>query len=174
MQSTTARVRGQACATPLAVNIANRSQQRILYLSAEQRLNYLVRIDTDGKIRWDRNGQYVDTHPGRWRDAGEGKGIVPIDEDNTPLAPPESGRTRSDSSSSSSSEEEVQAARHYQGISKQNLNIFQRIWKEKFTSNGLMERLLRKTVQKNTWVYVSVSDLKETLCRVLTIDAIQG
>ena len=27
-------------------------------------------------------------------------------------------------------------------------------FKSRFTSNGVMERLLRKTVKKNTWIYV--------------------
>lgn len=27
-------------------------RERITYLSAEQRLNYLVNIDSDGKLRW--------------------------------------------------------------------------------------------------------------------------
>ncbi|CAG8712252.1 16575_t:CDS:2, partial [Acaulospora colombiana] len=80
----------------------------------KQRLNYLVKIDPDGKLRWDHNGQYVDTSPGKWRDAGEGKGILPIDESNEPISAPPVNRTRSDSSSSSSSEEELQAAQHYQ------------------------------------------------------------
>ncbi|PVF94853.1 hypothetical protein CPB86DRAFT_712372, partial [Serendipita vermifera] len=120
-------------------------------------LNYLVKIDTDGKLRWDRNGQYVDTSPGKWRDAGEGKGIVPVDEDEGSITAPPPTATRSDSASSSSSEEEALAAQHYQGVKKQtNLNFFQRIWKDRFTTKGLMERLLRKTVQKNTWLYVSV------------------
>ncbi|KAG8754118.1 hypothetical protein FRC14_005371 [Serendipita sp. 396] len=35
------------------------------------------------------------------------------------------------------------------------MNTLQRIWKDRFTTKGLTQRVLRKTVQKNTWIYVS-------------------
>lgn len=129
-----------------------------MYMSAEQRLNYLVKIDTDGKIRWARNDVYVDTSPNKWVDAGEGKGIFPA----TGKEPVKRTRTRTNSSSSSSSSSESAEAitEHYVGVEKDpNLNPVQRFFKGTFTTTGLMERLLRKTVAKNTWLYVSVSTL---------------
>ncbi|KAG8822199.1 hypothetical protein FRC19_006400 [Serendipita sp. 401] len=137
--------------------------ERIIFLSAEQRLNYLIKIDPDGKIRWDHNNEYVDTAPEKWKDAGDGKGIVSSDDDTKGKddGKPKSGKladvvnsvTKSESSSSVADQ-----ARHYEGIKQdQNMNTLQRIWKDRFTTKGLTQRVLRKTVQKNTWIYVSVS-----------------
>lgn len=49
------------------------------YLSAEQRLNYLVKIDEKGLIRYARNNALVDTTPNKWKDAEGNMGIVPLD-----------------------------------------------------------------------------------------------
>ncbi|KAG8812156.1 hypothetical protein FRC17_002166, partial [Serendipita sp. 399] len=135
--------------------------ERIIFLSAEQRLNYLIKIDKDGKIRWDRNDEFVDTSPGKWKDAGDGKGIVPDDEKadeesgkpkTAKLAEVVSSVTRSESSSSNVANQ----AKHYEGGKQdQDLNALQRFWKERFTAKGLTQRVLRKTVRKNTWMYVS-------------------
>jgi hypothetical protein len=125
--------------------------QRIIYLSAQQRLNYLVKIDKEGKLRWERNDQYVDTTPGMWMDSGDGKGIVKADGKDMHHVDPK----RNNSTDDLPNEEE--AAKHYHGVADdKSKNPFQRIWRDRFTTNGLMERLLRKTVGKNTWMYVSV------------------
>ena len=125
-------------------------------------MNYLVIIDNEGKLRWARNGQLVDTAAGRWKDAGEGKGIVPFDE---PIArqslPPRHSFTASPPSSPSStsasiSGDEVNAMMHYVGIRAQSKNPVKRILSRNFTLRGLLEKLLRKTVKRNTWIYVSV------------------
>jgi hypothetical protein len=54
-------------------------QERIEYLSAEQRLNYKVRVSSEGLLYWHRNGELVDTGRGRWKDLGDGRGIGEID-----------------------------------------------------------------------------------------------
>ena len=41
-------------------------------------LNYLVQIDNDGKLRWAKTGDLIDTTAGNWKDAGGGQGIVPL------------------------------------------------------------------------------------------------
>ena len=120
-------------------------------------------IDNTGKLRWARNGQVVDTTAGRWKDAGNGKGIIPFDEvDPESLAsrprhsftaPSPSPRT---SSSASFSGDEVNAMMHYVGIRRQSKNPLKRILLRNFTLRGLLEKLLRKTVKRNTWIYVSV------------------
>lgn len=157
--------------------------QRITYLSPSQRkfvryrttrsghslsgtigLNYLVTIDSDGKLRWARNGQLVDTTAGRWKDAGGGKGIVPFD-DPTPGASTTANRhsfTPSSSSSpasstSSLSGDDENAVMHYVGLQKQSKNPVKRVLQKNFTIRGLLDRLLRKTIKRNTWIYVSVS-----------------
>ena len=50
------------------------------YLSAEQRRNYLIRIDDKGKLRWVNNDRLVDTQKGKHKDAGPNKGIVDVEE----------------------------------------------------------------------------------------------
>lgn len=136
-----------------------------MYLSAEQRLNYLIKIDLDGKIRWARNDQYVDTAAGIWTDAGEGKGIIKADDQQAfRMRPKQEGHTNaavlSSSSKGQDSPDEEMVAKHYHGPSaNKDLNFFQKIWKDSFTTHGIMDRLLRKTVKKNTWLYVAVSVL---------------
>ena len=40
----------------------------------------------------------------------------------------------------------------------QSGNWLQRAVKRNLTPKGLMDKLLRRTVRKNTWIYVSVSE----------------
>jgi len=78
-----------------------------------------------------------------WVDAGEGRGIVKADGSEEVNI-----RPRVTSATSGSSFDEEQTAKHYQGAAKDpNLNAFERVWKDRFTTKGLMERLLRKTVR---------------------------
>lgn len=84
-------------------------------------------------------------------DSGDGKGIARADGKDTHHISPR----RNNSTDNLPDEEET--AKHYHGVADdKNKNPLQRIWRDRFTTNGLMERLLRKTVRKNTWMYVSV------------------
>jgi hypothetical protein len=56
-------------------------EERVRYLSREERLRYLVTIDDDGKLCWAKNGQTINTSPD-WKDSMDG--IVPIDDHTTP------------------------------------------------------------------------------------------
>lgn len=114
-------------------------------------LNYLVKIDADGKLLWAKNNQLVDTTAGRWMDAGDGTGIVPQDlPEDTPK------KFRRTTSISSTSSEQANAATHYAG---QTLGKYRwtRYLRRHITPRGIMQRLLKKTVRRNTWIYVSVS-----------------
>ena len=125
-------------------------------------LNYLVTIDNTGKLRWARNGQLVDTTAGRWKDAGDGRGIVPLEQRTaSPTIQPRHSFTApatsfASSSSTSVSGDEVSAMMHYVGIRQQTKNPIKRLLLRNFTLRGLLEKLLRKTVRRNTWIYVSV------------------
>ncbi|OSC99473.1 hypothetical protein PYCCODRAFT_1373152, partial [Trametes coccinea BRFM310] len=124
-------------------------------------LNYLVKIDNEGKLRWARNGQLVDTTAGRWKDAGGGRGIVPYDEPDGDTEPRDSfsapDRSSSSSSSSSSSVATGQdnEMAHYVGLRRQPKNPVKRVLWKNFTLRGLVDRTLRKTIKRNTWIYVS-------------------
>lgn len=147
------------------------------YLSAEQReplpvqthagltigfpeLNYLVKIDSEGKLRWARNAELVDTGAGHWKDAGGGQGIVPQQDVSASddLPPPRNsfgsqpgGTVTADPDSI---QEETNATIHYAGGDKGQCR-WTKLVKRHFTLNGLVDRLLRKTVRRNTWIYVS-------------------
>jgi hypothetical protein len=84
-------------------------------------------------------------------DSGDGKGIVRANGKETHHIVPK----RNNSMDNLPDEEET--ARHYHGVADDKAKSpLQRIWRDRFTTNGLMERLLRMTVRKNTWMYVSV------------------
>lgn len=50
-------------------------KERVTYLNAEQRKNYLVDVKEDGLLYWHRNGRKVDTAKGKWEDLGKGRGV---------------------------------------------------------------------------------------------------
>ncbi|KAG8699931.1 hypothetical protein FRC08_005027 [Ceratobasidium sp. 394] len=140
-------------------------KERIIYLSKEQRANYLVKIDEEGLLRWARNGEYVDTKSNRWKDAGSGQGIVPMTLEEmrgaelaeTPSKHGKIGFITSSSDSGLNTGEE-----HYTETAvKPGDGKIMRAFRNHFTSQGVMERLLRKTVKKNTWIYVC--DMKRNL-----------
>ncbi|KAL0575827.1 hypothetical protein V5O48_006154 [Marasmius crinis-equi] len=116
------------------------------------RLNYLVDIDNEGKLRWARNNELVDTTPGHWKDSGDGSGVVPEDfsEQNRPQPRPSFESV----SSSSASSVDSNAATHYVDQTK-GRHAWSRALRRYFTVRGLLNRLLRKTVRRNTWIWVT-------------------
>ncbi|KAJ6575022.1 hypothetical protein B0H19DRAFT_933678, partial [Mycena capillaripes] len=114
-------------------------------------LNYLVEIDSQGRLRWARNHELVDTTAGRWKDSEDGKGIIP---DEISLA----RLIRGESVESTPSRDSAaldDAAMHYTG-SQRGKYRWTRELRKRFTLHGIVDRLLRKTVKRNTWIYVSV------------------
>ncbi|KAG2154756.1 hypothetical protein DEU56DRAFT_770163 [Suillus clintonianus] len=129
--------------------------KQIIYLSPEQRLNYLVSIDVEGKLRWARNNVLIDTTEGKWQDLGEGKGIIPQDGTRPhPPIPPPRDSFGSWSSTPYRSLQENEAT-HYTKSQKGRTRLGRAI-RRHFTLKGMMDRLLRKTVGNNTWIYVAV------------------
>jgi len=53
-------------------------------------------VDKQGKLRWARNGELVDSSKGKWKDLGQGRGIGPADSD--PLETAEQAISSSDDS----------------------------------------------------------------------------
>lgn len=134
------------------------------YLSSEQRLNYLVKIDAQGRLRWVRNSQLVDTSPNKWKDSDGGMGIVPLDgtEDHSVehrMRRQVSTLSGSPSSDSGSGSEDFEGeAEHYAG--NPGDGMVKKAIKSHLTAKGLSERLLRRTVKKNTWIYVAVCTVR--------------
>ncbi|OAP60115.1 hypothetical protein AYL99_05117 [Fonsecaea erecta] len=85
---------------------ARLDKEQVRYLSREERLNYLVKVNENGLLIWAKNGELVWTKDELFKDSVNG--IVPID-DSAPkwkynVPPP--GASESDSSSSDESEDE--------------------------------------------------------------------
>lgn len=63
---------------------------------------------------------------------------------------------------------------HYVGVQKRAKNPVKRVLLKNFTIRGLLDKMLRKTIKRNTWIYVSVSaitpinrkPLTDRLCRI--------
>ncbi|WVO13258.1 hypothetical protein L204_100871 [Cryptococcus depauperatus] len=158
-------------------------KERITYLSVEQRFNYLIKVDKHGLLRWARNNELVDTAARRWKDTGNGQGIVPYDsaddsaEDNPPRSPkdpyavprrhhlykiPKQSSTFSFSSDTYSAQSDLDDNEdtHYMNLDKKSEGWLDR-GRKKITPGGVRKELLRKTVRRNTWIYVS--DMKLNL-----------
>ncbi|KAF7799268.1 hypothetical protein EIP86_010500 [Pleurotus ostreatoroseus] len=115
-------------------------------------LNYLTQIDSEGKLRWAKSGELVDTTADGWKDAGNGQGIIPVDKSDQVL---EHRSSSQHSLNTPVNEEERDAQLHYYfGSQSKGSRIKAWMWRT-LTPRGLLERLLRKTLQRNTWIYVS-------------------
>ena len=112
--------------------------------------NYLVHIDSKGLLRWVRNEELVDTTYGMWEDGGDGKGIFKVEASSTP---PPVARQHSFASRDSDNATD----NHYISAEKKSSSRFSMFIREHLTVEGLTDRLLRRTVRKNTWIYVAVS-----------------
>lgn len=131
-------------------------RERVRYLSKEERLDYLVKIDEAGRLCWAKDGARIDTTT-KYRDSLHG--IVPIDSDAPMFQPSDhdrstspSHRASSRSSSSSGSEQEAEA-QHY---ATEKFDDAKGVRKVKHVSpSTIFNKLLRSSVKKNTWIFVA-------------------
>ncbi|KAL3422152.1 IQ calmodulin-binding motif domain protein [Phlyctema vagabunda] len=141
-------------------------REQVRYLSKEERLSYLVKFDTEGRLCWAKNGARIDTTE-KWKDSI--KGIVPDTDDTPPFAPiSEEAASRSTSSVSSvasqqeghhhhdhEAEAEAEAARADK-YATPKLDNSKGIKKVKHVSAAtIFNKLLRGSVKKNTWIFVA-------------------
>lgn len=136
-------------------------REQVRYLSKEERMDYLVKIDKDGRLCWAKNGIRIDTTE-KFKDSIHG--IVP-DTDTTPAyAPPEAeaatglqdDHDTSDSSSNSSSHEEEDEAARASKYATPGFDKSKGMKKVKHVSAAtIFNKLLRGSVQKNTWIFVA-------------------
>ncbi|KAB2106674.1 hypothetical protein AG0111_0g4887 [Alternaria gaisen] len=134
--------------------------ERVRYLSREERQNYLVTIDDEGRLCWAKNGERLNTSMD-YKDSVNG--IVPADDDTPaygPKAKLHSGQSKtlrrssmiSVSSSSSISESEAEAE-HYVN---EDLDKAKGISKLKHVSAAtILNHLLRSSVKPNSWIFVA-------------------
>lgn len=132
-------------------------REQVRYLSREERLHYLACVDKEGKLCWKRNGQRIDTSV-KWKDSVDG--IVPVG-DTTPVYSPASAEaTRSSESSgdeSSDEEDSSGADARKDRYVNQDLKESKGPKKLLHVSPGtIFNQLLRTSVRKNTWIFVSL------------------
>ncbi|KFY49893.1 hypothetical protein V496_09725 [Pseudogymnoascus sp. VKM F-4515 (FW-2607)] len=134
-------------------------RERVRYLSKEERLDYLVMIDGEGRLCWAKDGARIDTTT-KYRDSLHG--IVPIDSD-APMFQPSDGDhslelLHTTSSSSSSNSETEAAAQHY---ATDNFDNARGVRKVKHVSPAtIFNKLLRSSVKKNTWIFVADTNFR--------------
>ncbi|WAQ80869.1 hypothetical protein PtA15_1A207 [Puccinia triticina] len=130
--------------------------ERITYLTAEQRRNYLIKT-VDGKLVWAKDSRPVDTARGRHKDLGNGHGIVDAtpEEFEAAKARGEIASSDSDSSMSSSASSILSRdAHHYAQATPQKSGVVAKL-KSHVDPKAIMDNLLRKTLNANTWIFVA-------------------
>lgn len=135
-------------------------REQVRYLSREERMNYLTTVDKEGKLCWKRNGERIDTSL-KWKDSIHG--IVPVDDQAPGYSPAaaeashhaeNSGSSSGDDSSSDPDDADERKNRYV----NQNLKAAKGPKKILHVSPAtIFNQLLRTSVKKNTWIFVSLS-----------------
>lgn len=142
--------------------------ERVRYLSREERLNYLVTIDDQGRLCWAKNGERINTTP-EYKDSVNG--IVPVDDDTPaygPKAKLHSGQSQtirrssliSLSSSSSASVSDAEAE-HYVNEDLERAKGFSKI--KHVSAATILNHLLRSSVKPNSWIFVCCCHVSDAL-----------
>ena len=143
-------------------------KEQVRYLSREERLQYLVAVDHEGKLCWNKNGDRIDTSP-EYRDSVIG--IVRQDDPSKTFRQdeiqaleaaaagnhhdaPHSDDASSGLSSSAGSHSVSDGERRYPD--PDDFNEAKGVKKvAHFSPETVMNRLLRKSVKKKTWIFVA-------------------
>lgn len=135
-------------------------KEQVRYLSREERLNYLVKVDHEGRLCWAKNGERINTTM-EYKDSVNG--IVPKD-DETPAYGPHGqllhdGQSKnlrgsaSSASSRSSLEHSDVEGEHYVN---EDLDTAKGVSKIRYVSAAtILNHLLRGSVKPNSWIFVS-------------------
>ncbi|KAK3063098.1 hypothetical protein LTS18_002757 [Coniosporium uncinatum] len=124
-------------------------KDQIRYLSREERLNYLVKIDSEGKLCWAKNGERITTNANYYKDSVNG--IVPNNEDVPAF------RRDSDASSLSTiSSQPSDASNEVKHYVNQDLKQAKGIKKlQMVTPAVILSQLLQRSVKPGSWIFVS-------------------
>src|SRR5579871_4754757 len=126
--------------------------EKVRYLTREERAKYLVRIDEKGLLRWAKNDELIDT-TAEFKDSLDGI-VKTSDDDATPVRAGEEALVRSSSDSSGISSTSGSSA--VSGTERADRYINDKPGIKKIfliSPQAVMNRLLRKTTRKNTWIY---------------------
>jgi hypothetical protein len=130
-------------------------REQVRYLSKEERLEYLVKIDKEGRLTWAKNGTRIDTTE-QYKDSIHG--IVPAD-DTTPAFRAADGEAatglqdhnnRSSSSSNGSSEDRADVYTTPEFDKSKGMKKIRHV-----SAATIFNKLLRGSVKKNTWIFVA-------------------
>jgi len=135
-------------------------KEQVRYLSREERLQYLVKIDKDGRLCWAKNGKRINTTVD-YKDSVDG--IVPRDDTKSPtfssygqIVGGQSRRSSvssSDTGSSSDAEHSDVEGEHYVN---HELHQQKGLSKIKYVSAAtVLNHLLRSSVKPNSWIFVA-------------------
>ncbi|KAL1656966.1 hypothetical protein SLS61_000005 [Didymella pomorum] len=141
-------------------------KEQVRYLSREERLNYMVKIDKEGRLCWAKNSERISTTT-QYKDSVNG--IVPVDDDTPAYGPNgkllhdgqsknfrhsrSSSITSSSSSSTDSGEHSDVEGEHYVN---EDLDRAKGIKKIKHVSAAtILNHLLRSSVKPNSWIFVA-------------------
>lgn len=155
---------GDGCHVELSTCPRDRlEREQVRYLSREERQYYLVKVDSDGRLCWAKNGARIDTTED-WRDSIQG--IVPIDDTETPafqpkstypnqprLFPSDPSSRASSISTASESEREAARAAKYASPGVTDAKGVKKV--THISASTIFNTLLRKSVRKNTWIFVA-------------------
>jgi hypothetical protein len=147
-------------------------REQIRYLSREERKNYLVEVDDEGRLRWAKNGELITTSVDDFKDST--RGIIPVgtpDPDLADQTPPEadaalthddlknlslsgfcSSSSDGDEESNSSSNSSSTKIDHKPPTNDKKPKHSRRIHVSPAT---LLNHLLRSSVKPGTWIYVT-------------------
>ncbi|KAF4309684.1 hypothetical protein GTA08_BOTSDO02616 [Botryosphaeria dothidea] len=127
-------------------------KEQVRYLSREERQNYIVKIDKEGRLCWAKNGERITTST-EYKDSVNG--IVPND-DGTPAY----SRASSSSSSSSSASSILSTGsandpegEHYVNHDLENAKGVKKI--KHVSAAAVLNHLLRRSVKPNSWIFVA-------------------
>ncbi|KAI6889698.1 hypothetical protein KC359_g384 [Hortaea werneckii] len=132
-------------------------RERIRYLSREERRDYLVRIDKEGKLRWQKNDELITTSGELYRDSIQG--IVAKDssvpawayEQDYLLDPPNTSSPDDDEASTHTSTTTISSnktQRNHQEKKKKPKTPL------RVSPATILNHLLRASVKPGTWIYV--------------------
>ncbi|KAI8446435.1 hypothetical protein BY996DRAFT_4538005, partial [Phakopsora pachyrhizi] len=126
----------------------------ISYLNIEQRINYLVKINEEGKLIWVKDKRPVDTARGKHKDLGNYLGIVDAAEEDFEEARKTGEIPSSDSDLYSTHSSYEADPRHY-SVQKPSKSKLAAKIKSCIHPKHMMDHLLRKSLSVNTWIFVA-------------------
>ena len=138
-------------------------REQVRYLSREERQNYLVKINENGRLCWAKNGERINTTQD-FRDSIDG---VVRKDDETPeyrdanghihrhfhRRPTTASSITSSSSSSSSSSSQDEEGEHYINHDLEHAQGLQKI--KHVSAATIFNLLLRRSVKPNSWIFVA-------------------